>query len=61
MNKQFWRIFVVVFVVAFITNTVVSYAWNYFFHDNRLQWDTTTTTAAVVAGFVVAFILNKKK
>jgi cytochrome c oxidase subunit IV len=61
MNKQFWKIFVVVFVVAFITNTAVSYLWSYFFHDSNLQWDTTTTIAAVVAGFVVATILNRKK
>ena len=59
-TKQFWKIFIIVFVAAFAANTLVAYLWSNFFHNSNWQWDTTTTTSALAA-LAVTYILNRKK
>lgn len=60
-NMSFWKTFAVVFITVFVTNVVISYAWNIFFHESNWQWDITTITAIVTAAFIVTFISRQKK
>ncbi|OHA09484.1 MAG: hypothetical protein A3B37_02165 [Candidatus Sungbacteria bacterium RIFCSPLOWO2_01_FULL_59_16] len=59
-SASFWKAFVAVFAVAFAANVAVSYIWSQWFHSSGWQWDTTTATAAVT-GFVVTYIVRRKK
>ncbi|RJQ36335.1 hypothetical protein C4552_03545 [Candidatus Parcubacteria bacterium] len=58
-TPSFWKIFAVVFVVAFAANVVVAYLWSVYFHGSGWQWDATTTTAAII-GLAAAYIMHRK-
>ena len=43
-----WKRIGAVFVVAFVTSSLVAYLWERFFPGSSSRWDTTTTVAAIV-------------
>jgi len=51
-KKRFWKTFTVVFVIAFAANVLVAYLWGRAFPNSSWSWDTTATTAGMIALFV---------
>ena len=54
-KKRFWKIFIVVFVIAFAANILVAYLWSRAFPNSPWSWDTTTTTVVMLA-LIVAYV-----
>ena len=58
--KNYWKMFIFVFLVAFGANVVVACLFEQWFGGSGFHWDTTTSTAAATA-LVISWILNKKR
>ncbi|OGN09088.1 MAG: hypothetical protein A3C61_03850 [Candidatus Yanofskybacteria bacterium RIFCSPHIGHO2_02_FULL_39_10] len=54
-KKRFWKTFVVVFIIAFAANILTAYLWSLAFPNSPWSWDTTTTTAGMIA-LIVAYV-----
>ena len=54
-KKRFWKTFVVVFIIAFAANILTAYFWSWAFPNSPWSWDTTTTTAGMIA-LIVAYV-----
>ncbi|MDP2650451.1 MAG: hypothetical protein Q8P16_02690 [bacterium] len=55
------RIFIVVFVVAFLTNVAVAFLWDRWFHESSWRFDVSSATAVAVAGAVTLTVLLSRR
>jgi len=56
--KKYWTIVFVVFIAAFAANALVAMLFEKLFGGSGFKWDTTTTTAAVIA-LILPFFLRR--
>ncbi|OGM97338.1 MAG: hypothetical protein A2735_03140 [Candidatus Yanofskybacteria bacterium RIFCSPHIGHO2_01_FULL_41_21] len=54
-KKRFWKIFIIVFVIAFVANIMTAYFWSRAFPDSSWSWDVSTTTAGMLA-LIIAYV-----
>ncbi len=59
MTAQFWKMFGVVFVVAFAANVGIALLWEQAF-PGPLRWDSTTANAAVVA-LIITYVTRRQQ
>ena len=57
-KKHFWKIFIVVFIIAFAANILTAYLWSWAFPNSPWSWDTSSVTAVIIA-LLVAYMQRR--